>query len=167
MLKSKNGDIFIGEMNIDKENENEENIEIKFEIDDEKYNLEEKINIIEKYLLGFQNLENFEIYDDEIIKVEYDIQYIYKIWKIGQNISKYINEGKMILFFKELFKSSFNSNKNCKTIIINKIERLIKIINYAKKYMIKKMLFVMILKIQKLLKKIFYFSMKYVFLKEL
>ena len=27
MLKSKNGDIFIGEMNIDKENENEENIE--------------------------------------------------------------------------------------------------------------------------------------------
>ena len=35
-------------MNIDEEKENEENIEIKFEIDDEKYNLEEKINIIEK-----------------------------------------------------------------------------------------------------------------------
>ena len=169
MLKSKNGDIFIGEMNIDEENENEENIEIKFEIDDEKYNLEEKINIIEKYLLGFQNLENFEIYDDEIIKVEYDIQYIYKIWKIGQNISKYINEGKMLLFFKEFFKSSFNSNKNCKTIIINKIERLIKILIMQKnmRFYIIKQIFVMIFKIQKLLKKIFYFSMKYVFLKEL
>ena len=99
ILKSKNGDIFIGEMNIDEEKENEENIEIKFEIDDEKYNLEEKINIIEKNLLDIQNLENFEIYDDEIIKVEYDIQYIYKIWKKRQNISKYINEWKNAFIF--------------------------------------------------------------------
>ena len=157
MLKSNNGDIYIGENNIyeDKEDEenfeikfeiDEDNFEIKFEIDEEKYNLEEKINIIEEYMLGIGNLENFEINDDELIKVEYDIQYIYKIWKIGQNISKYINEGKKILFFKEFIKSSINSNKNFKKLIINKIERLIMIINYAKKYAIfsnKKILFMM------------------------
>ena len=149
MFKSKNGDIVIGEVNIDEEKEKEENEDqenqdeenIDKEIDYnlvnvEKYNLEEKINIIEKILLGIENIENFEIYDDEIIKVEYDIQYIYKIWKIGKNISKYINEGKKFLFFKEFLKTSFNSNKNFKIIIIKKIERILKIFNYIKKYAI-------------------------------
>ena len=157
MFKSNNGDIVIGEIikdeenkkkdirdedSVDEENQDEEIIdediideEIDFNlVDVKKYNLEEKINIIEKYWLGFENIENFEIYDDEIIKVEYDIQYIYKIWKIGKNISKYINEGKKILFFKEFLQSSFKSNKNFK--IIKKIERILKIINYAKKYAI-------------------------------
>ena len=139
MFKSNNGDIVIGEIikdeenkkkdirdedSVDEENQDEEIIdediideEIDFNlVDVEKYNLEEKINIIEKYLLGIKNIEDFEIYDDEIIKVEYDIQYG-KSGKIFQNISM---KEKKFYSLKNFFNPLLNQIKILKLKLLKK-----------------------------------------------
>jgi len=68
--------------------------------------------------------------------MKYDINEINKIWRIGQNISEYIKDINKIIFFKDFLISSFNQNDNNKLIISKRIEKLVKIIDYIRKYII-------------------------------
>ena len=128
-----NGDIFISEMDLNKDDE-EDIIELNF--DAKNFKIEEKINYIEENLEKASDLNNMEIYDDDLALVKYDINEINKIGRIGQNISEYVIDIKKIIFFKEFLISSFNQNDNNKLIISKKIEKLVKIIDYIRKYII-------------------------------
>ena len=122
-----NGDIFINVTDLNKDEE-EDNIELNFDV--ENFQIEEKINYIEEYLEKASDLNNIEIYDDDLGLVKYDINEINKIWRIGQNISEYIKDINKIIFFKDFLISSFNQNNNNKFIISKRIETLVQIINY-------------------------------------
>ena len=128
-----NGDIFINEMEL---NEDDEEDIIELNVDVKNFKIEKKIKYIEEYLAKANDIENMEIYDDELGSVKYDINEINKIWRIGQNISEYIKEINKIIFFKDFLISSFYQNDNNKIIISKSIEKLIKIIDYLRKYII-------------------------------
>ena len=116
ILKFKNGNIFIGEIKKHEEDEDEdEDVKIESKIETDNHNYEEKLNYIEWYLSKVDSrLNDIKEYDEQIGKVEYDIKEIYKIWKIGQKLPTYIKDAQKLIFFKEFYKSFFNSNKNLK-----------------------------------------------------
>ena len=129
-----NGDIFISEVDLNKDDEEDIIIELNFDV--KNYKIEEKIDFIEEYLGKASDLNNMEIYDDDLGLVKYDINEINKIWRIGQNISEYIKDINKIIFFKDFLISSFNQNDNNKLIISKKIDKLVRIIDYIRKYIV-------------------------------
>ena len=107
-------------MDLNKDDE-EDIIELNFDV--KNFKIEEKIKYIEENLEKASDLNNMEIYDDDLALVKYDINEINKIGRIGQNISEYVIDIKKIIFFKDFLMSSFNQNDNNKLIISKKIEK--------------------------------------------
>jgi len=58
-----NGDIFISEMDLNEDDE-EDIIELNFDV--ENFKIEEKINYIEEYLIKASDINDMEIYDDDL-----------------------------------------------------------------------------------------------------
>ena len=131
-IEFKNGDIFIGEICNEEEKEKEEekeNFDSNFDLNIKKYNFEEQLDFIQKILPIIETeSSDFEEYDEEIGNVEFDIEYINNLWKVGTLIrekkDKYIEKAKKYLFFKDYYKKFCALDELFKTKIVNIINEL-------------------------------------------